>query len=60
MVRDVYVVKDHLYLCVESPIQLDMCNDSLEKIFFFLKQKKRVPLRLRIPEKNINLLLYVI
>ena len=34
MVRDVYVAKDHLYLCVESLIQIDMCNDSVDKIFF--------------------------
>lgn len=39
MVRDVYVAKDHLYLCVESLIQIDMCNDSVDKIFFFLKQE---------------------
>lgn len=40
MVRDVYVAKDHLYLCVESLIQIDMCNDSVDKIFFFLKRER--------------------
>ena len=34
MVRDVYVVKDHLYLCAESLIQIEMCNDLVDKIFF--------------------------
>lgn len=60
MVRDVYVVKDPFYLCAESLIQIEMCNDSVDKIFFlFLKAEKWVPFRLRIPEKNIHLL-YVI
>lgn len=42
MLRDIYVVKDHLYLCAESLIQIEMCNNSVDKIFFsffFLKQK---------------------
>lgn len=51
MVRDVYVV-DHLYLCVESLIQIEMCNESGEKIFFFLKAEKRVTLHLIIPKKK--------
>lgn len=54
MVRDVYVVKDPFYLCAESLIQIEMGNDSVDNIFFlFLKAEKRVPFRLRIPEKNI-------
>lgn len=58
MVRDVYVVT--FYLCAESLIQMEMCNDSVDNIFFlFLKAEKWVPFRLRIPEKNIHLL-YVI
>ena len=32
MVRDVYVVKGHLYLCAESLIQIEMRNDSVDKI----------------------------
>lgn len=60
MLRDVYVVKDPLYFCAESLIQIDMCNDLVDKIFFpFSALRKRSPFRLRIPEKNIHLLLYV-
>lgn len=62
MVRDVCVVIDHLYLCAESLIQIDMCKDSVDKIFF-LKVEKTGPFRLRIPEKNIHfyyMLCYVI
>lgn len=61
MVRDAYVVKNQLYFCAESLIQIEMCNDSVDKSFFFLflKAEKRFTLRRRIPKKNIHLL-YVI